>query len=93
MIDVRAIEVEGSPSQAIRITLRNGFTYLMMMIARPINKFVGHGGFEKFLREQTIRSGNISTIRLTLIMEKQQMKLIPELVAYIRSNNEEKVPP
>jgi hypothetical protein len=68
MIDVRPVEVEGDPSQAIRITLRNGYTYLMMTIARPINKFVGYGGFEKFLREQTIRSGSISTIRLTLIM-------------------------
>jgi hypothetical protein len=93
MIDVKPTEVDGTdPSQGILITLRNGFTYIMMTICRPMNKFVNYAGFEKFLRAQTIRIGNISTLRLTLIMEKEQMLLIPALVSHIREDSEDQVP-
>lgn len=84
MIDVRSMEIEGGYSPAVRITLRNGNTYIMMVTAMPASKFVGYAGFEKFMREQTIRSGSLSTVRLTMVMEKEQTMLIPALVAHVR---------
>jgi hypothetical protein len=84
MIDVKVIELESpNPPLAIRITLRNGFTYLMVVIARQASSFVNYDGFEKFLKEQTIRTKTFSTIKLTWLVEKEQVNLIPCLVSHL----------
>lgn len=84
MIDVRLTQVEApSPSQAIRITLRNGFTYLLLLVAKPMSNFVSYEGFEKFLKEQTLRGHGFTTTKHTMLIEKEQLLLIPALAEHI----------
>lgn len=44
MIDVKTVELDGN-NLGITITLRNGYTYLMVLIERHTNQFVNSVGF------------------------------------------------
>lgn len=44
MIDVKTVELDPN-NLAVNITLRNGFTYLMVLIEKQTNQFVNSVGF------------------------------------------------